>query len=175
MRRHAYRTPPRSPAPGGAGTAAGDGRVLRSSAAWFSEGSERKRAARRARRCVECGTDLPTRRTPYCSRSCQWRFQGRYFWDAARTYVIHRDRFRCQVCRQRFRVRELEVDHRLEIARGGPSLEYENLQTICRSCHRAKTARFLRERAERRRRDPSSLPLRDAEAAPGWESPWFPA
>lgn len=154
--------------------AAGAPRVLRNSSAWFSEGAALKLAARRGRRCVECGKALPTRRTPYCSRRCQWRFQGRYFWDAARTYVIHRDRFTCQRCRRRFRVAELEVDHRLEIARGGPSLEYENLQTICRSCHRAKTAGFLRERAARRRRGDAPPRLADA-SADGWETPWFPA
>ena len=152
-----------------------EGRVLRDSAGWFSDGAAKKREARLARRCVECGTGLPTRRTPYCSRKCQWRFQGRYFWDAARTYVIHRDRFVCQVCRRRFRVAQLDVDHRLEIARGGPSLEYENLQTICRPCHRAKTAAFLRARAGRARRGTASPRLDEATAAPGWESPWFPA
>ena len=155
-----------SPAPGG--------RVLRNSAAWFAEGAALKLAARRARRCVECAAPLDSRRTPYCSRNCQWRFQGRYFWDAARTYVLHRDRFVCQQCRRKFRVAQLEVDHRLEIARGGPSLEYENLQAICRPCHRAKTARFLGERA-RRRRDAGPPRLRDGLAEPGWESPWFPA
>ena len=149
------------------------GRIVRNSAAWFSEGTARKTAARRAQRCVECAAALPTRRTPYCSRSCQWRFQGRYFWDAARTYVIHRDRFTCQVCRARFRVAQLEVDHKLEIARGGPSLEYDNLQTICRRCHRAKTAEFLRARA--RRAKGASPRLAEGIAAPGWEAGWFPA
>jgi 5-methylcytosine-specific restriction endonuclease McrA len=153
---------------------AAPGRVLRDSARWFSEGTARKTAARRAKRCVECGASLPTRRTPYCSRRCRWRFQGRYFWDAARTYVIHRDRFTCQACRRRFRVAELEVDHRLEIARGGPSLEYENLQTVCRGCHKAKTARYLRDRAAARRSPrPRAADTERAEA--GWEIPWFPA
>jgi 5-methylcytosine-specific restriction endonuclease McrA len=151
-------------------------RILRNSRAWFTEGAARKAEARRARRCVECSTELPTRRTPYCSRRCRWKFQGRYFWDAARTYVIHRDRFTCQTCRQRLRVAQLEVDHKLEIARGGPSLEYENLQTICRRCHRAKTGAFLKARAAARK-----VPLEhrralgSAVAEPGWETPWFPA
>jgi 5-methylcytosine-specific restriction endonuclease McrA len=54
-----------------------------------------------------------------------------------------RDRYRCQICGQRKRARELDVDHIVEIARGGPSLEYSNLQTVCRKCHRAKTREFL--------------------------------
>ncbi|MCI4349151.1 MAG: HNH endonuclease [Thermoplasmata archaeon] len=146
-------------------------RILRNSALWFSEGRARKDEARRERHCVECGTGLPSRRTPYCGRRCQWRFQGHYFWDAARTYVIHRDRFTCQVCRVRQRVRNLEVDHILEIARGGPALRYENLQTLCRTCHRAKTIQFLRERPTPRRQALSVSPQLEAGLAPEW----FPA
>lgn len=161
--------------PPGAAPSHPPGRVLRDSARWYSEGTTAKRAARLARRCVECDRALPTRRTPYCGRRCQWKFQGRYFWDAARTFVIHRDRFTCQQCRRRYRVAELEVDHRLEIGRGGPALEYENLQTLCRACHRAKTAAFLRTRARTRRTPEVARPLSEAEPEPGWHAGWFPA
>jgi 5-methylcytosine-specific restriction endonuclease McrA len=39
------------------------------------------------------------------------------------------------------------VDHIVEIASGGAALEYSNLQTVCRDCHRAKTVRFLSSRS----------------------------
>jgi 5-methylcytosine-specific restriction endonuclease McrA len=55
-----------------------------------------------------------------------------------------RDRYRCRICGARKRARELDVDHIVEIARGGAALEYSNLQTVCRDCHRAKTREFLR-------------------------------
>ncbi len=119
------------------------GRIRSLSVAWFSDGARLRAEARRARRCVECGKELPTRRSPYCSRRCRWAFHGHYFWDSARTYVLARDRYTCRLCGTRHRKRELEVDHRLEIARGGAALEYSNLQTVCRSCHRAKTRAFL--------------------------------
>lgn len=119
------------------------GRILALSAAWFSDGAERRLRARRARTCVECGTTLATARSPYCSRTCQWKFHGHYFWDSARIYVKRRDRYTCRACHRRFRSRELEVDHILEIARGGAALEYANLQTLCRACHREKTLQFL--------------------------------
>lgn len=80
---------------------------------------------------------------------CQWRFQAGYFWDAARTYAFHRDRFTCQSCRRRYRRAQLEVDHIVEIARGGAPLDPANLQTLCRRCHREKTRRFLRSRGGR--------------------------
>jgi 5-methylcytosine-specific restriction enzyme A len=121
--------------------------VIALSAAWFSDGARRRTAARLARRCVECGRELPSRRTPYCSRRCRWRFHGHYFWDSARSFVMLRDRYTCQLCGVRRRARELEVDHRLEISRGGAALDYTNLQTVCRGCHRAKTRRFRAERS----------------------------
>lgn len=122
------------------------GRILALSVAWFSDGARRRREARRAQRCVECGTDLPSRRSPYCSRRCQWKFHGHYFWDSARSYVLLRDRYTCQECGLRRRARELDVDHIVEIARGGAALEYSNLRTVCRPCHRKKTREFLRTR-----------------------------
>ena len=124
------------------------GRVLALSSAWAEDGAERRRRARLERRCVECRRTLPSRRTPYCSRLCQYQFHGHYFWDSARIYVKRRDRYTCQGCGVRHRSRDLEVDHIVEIARGGPALEYGNLQTLCRACHAAKTRAF---RAERQR------------------------
>jgi 5-methylcytosine-specific restriction endonuclease McrA len=120
-----------------------NGRVLSLSAAWYSDGARRKTEARREGRCVECGGPLATRRTPYCSRRCRWAFHGHYFWDSARHYVLLRDRYTCQACGGRRRARELEVDHKIEIARGGAALEFSNLQTLCRPCHRQKTHGFL--------------------------------
>jgi 5-methylcytosine-specific restriction endonuclease McrA len=122
-----------------------NGRIIALSVAWFSDGVRLRAAARRDARCVECGRSLPSRRTPYCSRRCQWQFHGHYFWDSARSYVMLRDRYTCRQCGTRRRARELEVDHIVEIARGGAALEYSNLQTLCRPCHRRKTQAFLAE------------------------------
>ena len=123
-----------------------NGRILALSAAWFGDGARRRAEARRAARCVECGAVLAGHRSPYCSRRCQWKFHGHYFWDSARSFVMLRDRYRCAICGVRRRARELEVDHIVEIARGGAALEYSNLQTVCRDCHRRKTRAFMRVR-----------------------------
>jgi 5-methylcytosine-specific restriction endonuclease McrA len=122
-----------------------NGRILALSAAWFSDGARRRADARRDARCVECHRPLASRRTPYCSRRCRWMFHGHYFWDSARSYVMLRDRYTCRICGTRRRARELDVDHIVEIARGGAALEYSNLQTVCRECHRAKTRAFLHQ------------------------------
>jgi len=57
-----------------------------------------------------------------------------------------RDRYTCQICHGRRRARQLDVDHIVEIAAGGAALEYSNLQTVCRDCHRVKTLRFMHGR-----------------------------
>ncbi|MEM0129706.1 MAG: HNH endonuclease [Thermoplasmata archaeon] len=126
-----------------------NGRILALSEAWFGDGARRRAEARRSQRCVECGAPLASRRTPYCSSLCRWKFHGHYFWDAARVYVKRRDRYVCRACRRRCRSRELEVDHIVEIARGGAALEYANLQTLCRACHAAKTRAYLTGRSAR--------------------------
>ena len=123
------------------------GRILALSAAWFSDGAERRAKARRSRQCVECARPLASGRSPYCSSLCQYKFHGHYFWDSARIYVKRRDRYTCASCHRRYRSRDLDVDHIVEIARGGAALEYSNLQTLCRPCHRIKTSAFLRNPA----------------------------
>jgi len=119
-----------------------NGRILALSVAWFTEGARLRTEARRAATCVECGKGLPSRRTPYCSRKCRWKFHGHFFWDSARSYVLLRDRYTCRLCGSRRRARELDVDHIVEVALGGAALEYSNLQTVCRPCHRTKTRAF---------------------------------
>lgn len=83
---------------------------------------------------------------------------------------MFRDRYTCQLCHARRRARTLEVDHIVEIARGGASLDYLNLQTVCRACHRAKTRAFLRDRSGPRVPAPPR-----AEEPREWAAAWFPA
>ena len=70
-----------------------------------------------------------------------------------------RDRYTCRVCGTKLRARQLEVDHIVEVALGGPALEYSNLQTVCRRCHREKTRAFLAMR--RTQLAPSESDVRD--------------
>jgi 5-methylcytosine-specific restriction protein A len=59
-------------------------------------------------------------------------------WPSIRARVLARDRFACQSCGKRS---ELEVDHIVPVARGG-SWELDNLWTLCKPCHGAKTRKF---------------------------------
>ncbi len=46
-----------------------------------------------------------------------------------------------------------DADHILEVVNGGGLCGLDNYQTLCHPCHKAKTAKLARERAEQRRRD----------------------
>ena len=55
-----------------------------------------------------------------------------------RRRILRRDGYRCRSCGRPGR---LEVDHITPMARGGAPLDENNLQTLCRSCHIAKSIR----------------------------------
>ena len=59
-------------------------------------------------------------------------------WDQARRAALRRDRYRCRNCGRPGR---LEVDHIQPLDKGGAAFDSANLQTLCRTCHRQKTAR----------------------------------
>lgn len=71
---------------------------------------------------------------------------------ATREAILKRDRYSCVKCG---RVPApgvwLEIDHLLERSAGGGD-EPANLQTLCNSCHSAKTGRHLETRRKQRRR-----------------------
>jgi 5-methylcytosine-specific restriction endonuclease McrA len=50
--------------------------------------------------------------------------------------LIRRDGYGCKLCGRK---RALTVDHILPIARGGPVMDYDNLQLLCQQCHKEKT------------------------------------
>ena len=62
-----------------------------------------------------------------------------YQWEKLRKGILKRDRYLCQPCeRQGIATPATEVDHITPKAKDGTD-EHDNLQSICQSCHRAKT------------------------------------
>ena len=57
-------------------------------------------------------------------------------WEILRRQVFDRDGWRCRACGRPGR---LECDHVVPIDKGGAPLDPDNLQTLCRGCHVAKT------------------------------------
>lgn len=62
-----------------------------------------------------------------------------------RPRILFRDEYICQICKRVFSPMNLEIDHVVPLAAGGSDFDH-NKQTICKWCHKAKTAREERER-----------------------------
>ncbi|HEY0070069.1 MAG TPA: HNH endonuclease signature motif containing protein [Chloroflexia bacterium] len=60
---------------------------------------------------------------------------------ALRFRVLERDKSTCQKCGRRAPKVELEVDHKLPWAWGGPTV-IDNLHTLCQDCNRGKSDTF---------------------------------
>ena len=67
-------------------------------------------------------------------------------WAVVRRAVLDRDGWRCVLCGKAGR---LEVDHVVELHKGGAPLDPANLRALCRGCHLARHKRPQTE-AERR-------------------------
>ena len=68
-------------------------------------------------------------------------------WSEMRSYVLKRDKSRCQLCRCK-KTTKLHVHHILKRREGGPDLA-DNLLTVCPSCH---------HKADRALYDPEWIP-----------------
>lgn len=82
------------------------------------------------------------------------RFYKSYAWKKKRIKVLEIDNYECRHCKEQGRLTTqhdatLEVDHIKEL-KDYPelSLEENNLQTLCRTCHNIKHGRFGFERKE---------------------------
>ena len=110
-----------------------------------------------------CGKPSRTRTWWACSPAhteIWWRQFER--WNQLRRRIIERDDFTCRMCRMRNEPHRrtgapnydwLEVDHITAVSNGGDFWDTSNLRTLCRPCHRKKTAADGRLRAGRRKRE----------------------
>lgn len=115
----------------------------------FNFGALRGQVLRRDKGiCVRCGAD-----TLKIRRILSGLMRGFYGFDtyqpgdaeAGRWYAAHLGVAGREMCGALW-----DADHILEVVRGGPDT-LTNLQTLCCGCHRDKTCRLVRERAQQRR------------------------
>jgi 5-methylcytosine-specific restriction endonuclease McrA len=55
--------------------------------------------------------------------------------------VLSRAKFRCQACGVGAKEARLEIDHKIPVSKGGATT-LRNLQVLCRSCNRGKSAKM---------------------------------
>ncbi len=90
------------------------------------------------RLCRNCDNLVAKGRQHYCSEKCMDEFFRNNTWHYVRMDVLKRDRYRCSSCNQRFRKKELDVDHIIPVKMGGSLFNKSNLRTLCRKCHKRK-------------------------------------
>jgi 5-methylcytosine-specific restriction endonuclease McrA len=89
--------------------------------------------------CRNCGNPVAKGRRHYCSRKCMNEFVRNNQWSWVRLDVLRRDAFKCSICGRRYPMSQLDVDHIIPVQMGGELFNKENLRTLCKECHRAKT------------------------------------
>lgn len=110
--------------------------------------------------CVSCGAEKgPKSKRPYCRvQPCPDLFYERWYRSlgVARRAALRRAGGRCERCGavptpiKSIRGRpwrtwgRLEVDHKIEVARGGDLYNPSNFQVLCSRCHSEKTRLFMR-------------------------------
>lgn len=125
------------------------------------------------KKCRTCGIELTGRKTAYCGFHCRNQFAVRFFVDCTwikRVMFESKGVAACAGCGQVFESAimpdgptlpdpgPLEIDHILPLVDGGTH-DLDNLQFLCKSCHRSKTARENKDRLHQRRKqnNPSLL------------------
>lgn len=101
--------------------------------------------------CRVCSKKLEGRKRAWCSWRCQDAFLGRFETiHYAKKQIVLRDGGRCAHCKKEFisplvmggyeypNPRKLELDHIKPLYKGGTHAP-ENLQLLCKSCHKKKT------------------------------------
>ncbi|MBT3720886.1 HNH endonuclease [archaeon] len=91
--------------------------------------------------CRNCENKIAENRRHYCSKKCMNEFNRNNSWFWVRKDVLRRDRYTCQICKNRMRKIFLDVDHIIPINMATHRNPYDknNLRTLCKECHKAKT------------------------------------
>ena len=89
--------------------------------------------------CRNCDNLVAEGRRHYCSEACMEEFNRNNTWYYVRMDVLRRDKYKCSICEKRFRKTQLDVDHIIPVKMGGKLFDKDNLRTLCRECHKAKS------------------------------------
>lgn len=89
--------------------------------------------------CRNCDNQIGKGRRNYCSEKCMNEFNRNNSWFFVRIDILRRDKYKCSICKKRFKKSQLDIDHIIPIKMGGKLFEKANLRTLCKECHRSKT------------------------------------
>ncbi|RJQ19356.1 HNH endonuclease [Candidatus Woesearchaeota archaeon] len=66
-------------------------------------------------------------------------FVRNHTWMFVREDVLRRDNWRCCICQKRKGRAGLDIDHIIPVRSGIDPYDKNNLRTLCKDCHKAKT------------------------------------
>src|SRR3989344_3176549 len=89
--------------------------------------------------CRNCDALVSKGRRFYCSETCLNEFTRNHIWTWVREDVLRRDNYRCGICDMRKRRSQLDVDHIIPVRLGIDPFNKQNLRSLCKECHLAKT------------------------------------
>ena len=89
--------------------------------------------------CRNCDKKVAKNRRHYCSEECMDEFNRNNSWFWIRKDVLRRDRYTCSICKTRLKKKFLDVDHIIPVQIGGQLFDKNNLRTLCKECHKAKS------------------------------------
>jgi len=122
-------------------------------------------------KCGGCGLIKTEwkRSTTYrcCNKECTEIMNSKYVfvgWQQIRDKIFQRDNFTCKICNYKAQNKEvtkeicgrtfverlhpnaqLDADHIIPISIGGDEWSFENIQTLCKQCHKAKTKKDMKK------------------------------
>lgn len=111
--------------------------------------------------CAACCGPLPKRRRAYCSDECASALQGRIYFNSnwIRRAVVNRRGAACAICGEKlsspvkpsgpdYPLYDLiDIDHIVPLVEGGTD-HADNLQVLCKPCHKTKSAADARRRSK---------------------------
>lgn len=91
-----------------------------------------------------CGVKLTGRKTSWASENCSGKALNHFHviqgvGSIIRQQLFRRDGGQCCNCGKVCAEDEWDADHIIEVKNGGGGCGLENLQTLCKTCHKAKT------------------------------------
>ena len=96
-----------------------------------------------------CRKKVKPPRRLWATYECNWRAYEYYslirgYSKAIRRFVYERDKGICKHCDLKCAPRNWEADHIIEVVNGGGGCDLSNFQTLCRKCHKKKTAKLVK-------------------------------
>ena len=89
--------------------------------------------------CRNCDNAVSKGRRHYCSASCMNTFVRDHLWRFVREDILRRDNYHCSICEKCYRKSKLDVDHIIPVRTGIDPFNKNNLRSLCKECHLAKT------------------------------------